>query len=144
MLVQWWCCDRRVLPVVQGDPRISDPGWARREGMVAFAGFPLVVNDRLLGVLAMFSRRPLSNAVVQALESVSGVIALGMMLCRGQFRANARNTREILGDLFTSSTLRVVADKAARRKSRLHLLPYGIPLCLGFVGYLVFLYGLQN
>jgi PAS domain S-box-containing protein len=63
---------------VQGDPRISDPGWARREGMVAFAGFPLVVNDRLLGVLAMFSRRPLSHAVVQALESVAGVIALGM------------------------------------------------------------------
>src|SRR5262249_18641056 len=52
--------------------------WARREGMVAFAGFPLGVKDRLLGVLAMFSRRPLSGAVLQALESVAGVIALGI------------------------------------------------------------------
>jgi PAS domain S-box-containing protein len=60
------------------DPCISDPDWAQREGMVAFAGFPLVVKDRLLGVLAMFSRRPLSGAVLQALESVAGVIALGM------------------------------------------------------------------
>jgi PAS domain S-box-containing protein len=62
----------------QTDPCISDPGWARREGIVAFAGFPLVVKDRLLGVLGMFSRRPLSEAVLQALESVAGVIALGI------------------------------------------------------------------
>ena len=59
----------------QGDPSISDPSWARREGMVAFAGYPLVVKDRLLGVLAMFSQRPLSEAVVQTLGSVAGVIA---------------------------------------------------------------------
>jgi PAS domain S-box-containing protein len=62
----------------QADPCISDPGWARREGIVAFAGFPLVVKDRLLGVLGMFSRRSLSEAVLQALESVAGVIALGI------------------------------------------------------------------
>src|SRR5712692_3870343 len=72
---------------------------------------------------------------------IGGVIALAMMLVRRQFRTNVQNTREILGDLFTSSTLGVVANKAAQRKPRLHLLPYGIPLCLGFVGYLFFLYG---
>jgi PAS domain S-box-containing protein len=72
--------DRRPVLTndVQADPCISDPDWARREGMVAFAGFPLVVKDRLLGVLGMFSRRPLSGAVLQALESVAGVIALGI------------------------------------------------------------------
>src|SRR6516165_10803418 len=63
---------------VQSSPNISDPDWARREGMVAFAGLPLVVNDRLLGVLGMFSRKPLSEAVLQALESVAGLIALGI------------------------------------------------------------------
>src|SRR5207248_5887726 len=36
------------------------------------------VQDRLLGVLAMFSRRPLSGAELQALESVAGVMALGI------------------------------------------------------------------
>src|SRR5262249_29858477 len=83
---------------VQADPCISDPGWARREGMVAFAGFPLVVKDRLLGVLGMFARRPLSGAVLQALESVAGVIALGIErkqqeveLRRGEEAAEAAN-----------------------------------------------------
>ena len=71
---------------------------------------------------------------------IGGIIALGMIAIRGQVRRNLQNTREIVGDLFTASSIGVVADKAAQRKSRLHLLPYGIPLCLGFVGYLFFLY----
>jgi hypothetical protein len=33
-----------------------------------------------------------------------------------------------------------MAQKAAQRKSRMQLLPYGIPLCLGSVGYLIYLY----
>ncbi|MFL5242749.1 MAG: prepilin peptidase [Gemmataceae bacterium] len=70
---------------------------------------------------------------------IGGVMALAMILIRGQYRTNISNTREILGDLFTSKGIGDVADKAAKRKPRLHLLPYGIPLCIGFVGYLMFL-----
>jgi PAS domain S-box-containing protein len=77
---------------VQGDPCISDQSWARREGMVAFAGFPLVVKDRVLGVLGMFSRRPLSGAVLQTLESVAGVIALGIE--RKQQEVELRRAKE--------------------------------------------------
>ncbi len=77
---------------VQADPRVSDPDWVRREGMVAFAGFPLAVKDRLLGVLGMFSRKPLSGAVLQALESVAGVIALGIE--RKQQQAELRRAVE--------------------------------------------------
>ena len=44
---------------VQTDPRVSDKEWAKREGMVAFAGYPLLLDDRLLGVMAMFSREEL-------------------------------------------------------------------------------------
>jgi PAS domain S-box-containing protein len=86
--------DRRPVLTneVQHDPCISDPDWARREGMVAFAGFPLVVEDRLLGVLGMFSRRPLSGAVLQALESVAGVIALGIE--RKHQEAELRRSKE--------------------------------------------------
>ena len=72
---------------------------------------------------------------------IGGVIALCMILIRGRLRDNVRNTREIVSDLFASKTLGAVSDQAARRKLRLQLLPYGIPLCLGFVGYLAFLYG---
>src|SRR5262245_44730398 len=63
---------------VPDDPRISDPDWAQREGMVAFAGYPLVVKDRLMGVLALFVLKPLSDAVLQTLGSLAGVIALGI------------------------------------------------------------------
>jgi prepilin peptidase CpaA len=73
---------------------------------------------------------------------VGGFLALGMILVRRQFRRNAQNTREIIKDLLTAPGIGSVADRAAQRKPRMHLLPYGIPLCLGFVGYLVFLYGI--
>ena len=63
---------------VVGDPRVGDQEWARREGMVAFAGYPLLVDDRLVGVLAMFSRRELPTDTLEALSSVANVIAQGI------------------------------------------------------------------
>jgi hypothetical protein len=32
------------------DPWVGDPEWARREGMVAFAGYPLMIERRVVGV----------------------------------------------------------------------------------------------
>jgi two-component system, sensor histidine kinase and response regulator len=63
---------------VVGDPRVGDQEWASREGMVAFAGYPLMIGDRVLGVAAMFSRRPLSQATLTALASVADAITLGV------------------------------------------------------------------
>ena len=63
---------------VVGDPRVSDQEWARREGMVAFAGYPLVVDDRLVGVMAMFARQTLSEATLEAMASVADEIAVGI------------------------------------------------------------------
>ncbi len=71
---------------------------------------------------------------------IGGVIGLAMILVRGQLRHNLANTRAILGDLLKGSVGQAAAN-AGQRKSRMHLLPYGIPLCLGFVGYLVALHG---
>jgi PAS domain S-box-containing protein len=63
---------------VVGDERVGDQDWAAREGMVAFAGYPLVVADRLVGVMAMFARRPLSGVVLDAMASVANGVALGI------------------------------------------------------------------
>ena len=63
---------------VAGDPRVGDQEWAKREGMVAFAGYPLLVEARLVGVLAMFSRQPLPEDTLEALASVANVIAQGI------------------------------------------------------------------
>ncbi len=63
---------------VVGDPRVGDQEWARREGMVAFAGYPLLVEDRLVGVMAMFARRPLTEATIEAMAGVANAVALGI------------------------------------------------------------------
>src|SRR2546428_222323 len=62
---------------VVGDPLVHDQEWAVREGMVAFAGYPLVAQDRVLGVMAMFARHPLSEFVPKALVSVASALAAG-------------------------------------------------------------------
>ncbi len=60
---------------VPHDPNISDPKWAEREGMVAFAGYPLIVDGRLLGVLGLFSKHTLSEAVLGDLAPMADAIA---------------------------------------------------------------------
>jgi two-component sensor histidine kinase len=63
---------------VIGDPRVPEQEWAKREGMVAFAGYPLIVDDRVVGVAAMFAHQPLADSTLQALASVADGIALGI------------------------------------------------------------------
>ena len=69
---------------VIGDPRVSDQEWAKREGMIAFAGYPLLFEDRLIGVMAMFARHPLTDAVLQAMATVANGIALGIERMRSE------------------------------------------------------------
>lgn len=67
---------------VVGDPRVGDQEWARREGMVAFAGYPLLIADELVGVLAMFARHTLTDADFQGLGSVAHGLAIGIARMR--------------------------------------------------------------
>jgi PAS domain S-box-containing protein len=64
-----------VTNSVVGDPRVSDQEWARREGMRSFAGYPLLAEGRLVGVMAMFARRPLSEHTLDTLASLARTIA---------------------------------------------------------------------
>src|ERR687886_485809 len=63
---------------VTRDPRVSDKEWAKREGMVAFAGYPLILEDRLVGVVAMFALKELEEDTIGALGSVADIIAQGI------------------------------------------------------------------
>jgi PAS domain S-box-containing protein len=67
---------------VSDDPRVADRDWARREGMVSFAGYPLLFGGRLIGVLAMFARHPLSQSDFDALSTVANAIAVGIARAR--------------------------------------------------------------
>lgn len=68
------CLSNSVLDDIPG----IDKEWARKEEMVAFAGYPLVVENRVVGVMAMFSKTPLYDAVLKSLSSVADGIALGI------------------------------------------------------------------
>ncbi|MEX0829634.1 MAG: PAS domain S-box protein [Nitrospirales bacterium] len=60
---------------VPHDPEVSDPAWAVREGMVAFAGYPLKIEGRVVGVVAAFGRTPFSALILETFASVSIQIA---------------------------------------------------------------------
>ncbi|HEX2077950.1 MAG TPA: PAS domain S-box protein [Longimicrobium sp.] len=63
---------------VLNDPRVSDKEWARREGMVSFAGYPLMVEGRVLGVMAMFARHPFPERTLGGLGAVADGIAMAI------------------------------------------------------------------
>ena len=77
---------------VLNDPLITYPEWARREGMVASAGHPLMVQDRLVGVMVLFARQPLAEITLKALAAVANEIALGIERVRqGEALARVRS-----------------------------------------------------
>ena len=63
---------------IAGDTEIFNQEWIKREGLVSFAGYPLLVDGQLLGVVAMFAKQELSDEVLTALSTVADAIALGV------------------------------------------------------------------
>jgi PAS domain S-box-containing protein len=59
------------------DPRTEHPEWAEQERIIALAGYPLMVEGRLVGVLAMFARQALGSDTLEALALVADTIAQG-------------------------------------------------------------------
>jgi PAS domain S-box-containing protein len=60
---------------VAHDPNIGDPEWAAREEMVAFAGYPLVVEHRTVGVIALFAKHALAPEVFEQLMPITDALA---------------------------------------------------------------------
>jgi len=99
---------------VVGDPEIGEQEWAVRERIVAFAGFPLVVDDRVVGVMALFARRPLSDDVLKAMASISDGIAAAIDCRRAEeaihqsearFRSLIENATDIITVIDPTGTI---------------------------------------
>jgi len=71
---------------------------------------------------------------------VGGVCGLVMMVLRRKFRKNLSNFREIAIDLKVLATVgpEAAAARSQSRRPGWDRLPYGIPLCIGFLGYLAY------
>ncbi|MGH7853309.1 MAG: GAF domain-containing protein, partial [Candidatus Binatia bacterium] len=82
---------------VVGDPRVNDQEWAIREGMVGFAGYPLLIDGRLVGVIAMFTRRPIPATIFEAMASGANEIAVGIerKITEKELRRSEERFREL-------------------------------------------------
>jgi PAS domain S-box-containing protein len=69
---------------VVGDSHVPQQEWARAQGLVSFAGYPLLVDDELVGVIGMFARKALSETTVDALQTVSQALAVGIQRKQAQ------------------------------------------------------------
>jgi signal transduction histidine kinase len=63
---------------VTADPKLDASEWARVARIVSFAGYPLRVEDRIVGVMAMFSRRALDHDMLNSLSTIADAISLGI------------------------------------------------------------------
>ena len=104
------------------DPRVSDKDWARQEGMVAFAGYPLMVGDRLLGVMAMFAREPLNPNVLDSLRFIADEIARGierqqmmeaLQISEASLKLKAQALEQLLQDLKQAQLQTIQNEKMA-------------------------------
>jgi signal transduction histidine kinase len=65
-------------PFLTNDAQALDVPWLRQERITAFAGYPLRVEDTIVGVLALYSRRQLDHDLLNSLSSVASSLALGI------------------------------------------------------------------
>jgi PAS domain S-box-containing protein len=61
------------------DPDVIDKDWVARERMAAFIGFPLFVEGRLVGVMAMYSRNKLPADATELMGCVADTVAQGIV-----------------------------------------------------------------
>ena len=98
---------------VLNERHIGNLEWAQREGVLAFAGYPLLVEDRLVGVVAMSARSPLPAGTLDALGSVADILAQGIE--RKQAKAALYGLNEELEDRVRDRTAELAAANTALR-----------------------------
>ena len=97
------------------DPLISDKAWAAKEGMAGFAGHPLVVGTRTLGVMAVFSRNPVTTGTMEVLASVADLIAQGIERKHAEdhLRESEQRLKETEGELARVARVTTMGQLAA-------------------------------
>jgi prepilin peptidase CpaA len=68
---------------------------------------------------------------------VGGVIALGMVVLRKNWRHHTSQFRTIVSEILMIRDPEQLATIAAERKSSMLLLPYGIPIAIGTIAYFI-------
>jgi PAS domain S-box-containing protein len=65
----------RLINELPSQPAVSDADWVRREELAAFAGLPLLAEERLLGVVGVYFKMPQPPETLEVLGAIAGSIA---------------------------------------------------------------------
>jgi two-component system cell cycle sensor histidine kinase/response regulator CckA len=88
-----------------GGSGLADEEWLQREGIVGYAAYPLMLEDRPVALMSMFSRAPLTEATLQEMGSVAHGIALfidrkrsaeSLVLSEFKYRSVVENIKEVI------------------------------------------------
>ncbi len=97
-----------LIPHLQSDARLLEPEWAQHERLASFAAYPLRLEDRLVGLMTLYSREPLPAAILQEMASVANGIALYIERKRSEealgasevkYRSVVENVKEVIFQL---------------------------------------------
>ncbi|MCT7981936.1 PAS domain S-box protein [Laspinema sp. A4] len=84
--------------------------WVQQAGLVAFAGYPLIVDDLVVGVMEIFAAHPFSSTTLDYLRTIADRIAIG--IDRKQADLEQRMATERLQYLLRSSPAVIYSRKA--------------------------------
>ena len=117
----------RVTNAVLDDLGRDQDERPKGEDMASFVGYPLLVQDRLVGVVAIFSRQPVTEFVRDALATVADSIAVAIERKRAE--EALRLSEQRMRSLFETMNLIVVGLDAAGH------VEYANPFLLALTGY---------
>jgi two-component system cell cycle sensor histidine kinase/response regulator CckA len=81
------------IPDVARDATLQARKWIRGEGFMSFAAYPMMLEDRLIGCMALFSHEALAETVLQELASVANGIALCIQRKQAEDALDASESR---------------------------------------------------
>jgi len=65
-----------IIKQLLGDSRVADQELVKREGVISYAAYPLLLEDKLIGLMAIFAQQPLTEQINLEMGSVAHGIAL--------------------------------------------------------------------
>ena len=83
---------RMVTNDVLHDERLPNKIWMQEHGLQSFAGFPLVIEGQVYGVLALFGTSPFSDSMILTLEHICSLLAATIVRKRAEVAS--RETQE--------------------------------------------------
>lgn len=94
-----------LIKSLKDDPRVTEQAWVTQHNLASFVAMPLLLEDKFVGLMSLYSDEPLDDSIKQDLASVAHGIALCMAQKRsvaeldaseGKYRAVVETIREVI------------------------------------------------